>query len=386
MKVVGNSQYQKIANSFLILRLLRGGTSTRVEIARKLGLQPSTVTYSVNRLLESGLVRESNHEALHTDSKPSNQGRKAVQIELNVDYGRVIGLELLADYCWCSILDLRGNVLFSQRLEYLSHTENLPPKKRFELQLERVINKMVNLCNGIPVLGVGIALPGIVEANGQIVRDCWTHELKECDFSQFLKDRFAFPVVFENDANCCVQKYLWNGADERQTNFIYLLAREYPHELVPKGVPPFGIGLGLVFEGKLYRGSHSMAGEFISAFMDMYSQTGQLQSSVENMLVLQLDSALRQKMLKELLYNLRSIVSILDPQTVYLGGFFTDYMDEATNILNEDLLKKVIFVNAHSDASEGAAENLLNLLFRIPQVGETENESTYNQYLLFNHM
>ncbi len=104
MKVVGNSQYQKIANAFLILRLLRGGHSSRAAIARRLGLQPSTVTYSVTRLLDNGLVRECK-EGLDHQQVTSTQGRKAVEIELNLDFGRVIGLELLADYCWSSILD-----------------------------------------------------------------------------------------------------------------------------------------------------------------------------------------------------------------------------------------------------------------------------------------
>ena len=77
-KVVGNSQYQKVANALLILRLLRKGANTRVAIARELGLQPSTVTYSVNRLLEVGLVQES---STSVQNGSASLGRKAVSIE-----------------------------------------------------------------------------------------------------------------------------------------------------------------------------------------------------------------------------------------------------------------------------------------------------------------
>lgn len=385
MKVVGNSQYQKIANAFLILRLLRGGHSSRAAIARRLGLQPSTVTYSVTRLLDNGLVRECK-EGLDHQQVTSTQGRKAVEIELNLDFGRVIGLELLADYCWSSILDPQGNVLFSQRLEYPVIEKNLSRKEWFEHQLTFMIDKMVEKCGGIRVLGVGVALPGIVESNGHIVRECWTHELKECDFSKLSQDTFPFPVVFENDANACVQKYLWDGAEEKQDNFIYLLAREYPQEIVPPDVPPFGIGFGLVFDGQLYRGAHSMAGEFKSAFMQMNSLQGQLKSSVQDFRLLQHDTATRHDILEELLLNLRLVVSILDPTTVYLGGFLADYEQEVRNMLNSELIERIVFVNAHSDASEGAAENVLSLLFRIPQVGETGNEIMYNKYLLMQNI
>ena len=43
---VGNSQYQKIANTCLILNLLRKGARSRIEIADTLGRQASTVTYA----------------------------------------------------------------------------------------------------------------------------------------------------------------------------------------------------------------------------------------------------------------------------------------------------------------------------------------------------
>jgi len=55
-------------------------------------------------------------------------------------------------------------------------------------------------------------------------------------------------------------------------------------------------------------------------------------------------------------------------------------------MLNSELIERIVFVNAHSDASEGAAENVLSLLFRIPQVGETGNEIMYNKYLLMQNI
>jgi hypothetical protein len=61
---------------------------------------------------------------------------------------------------------------------------------------------------------------------------------------------------------------------------------------------------------------------------------------------------------------------VLDPHIIYLGGFISDYFDEVVTLLPEELVQKVVFANAHNDASEGAAVNLLSLLYRIPQVGD----------------
>jgi len=366
-KVVGNSQYQKLANALLVLRLLRKGSTTRVAIARELGLQPSTVTYNINRLIETGLVRESLQEP-ETGKNPT-LGRKAVMLELNCDIFRVIGLELLADCGWASVLDAKGAVLYSQKVEYPS-LEGFEPRERFERLVKDVVERISSFCDGLPILGVGIALPGIVECNAQAVRDCWTHALKGQDFSDFFQKSFSFPIIMENDANCCVQRYLFEGAEERRDNFLYLLARRYPRNHVPEGVSPFGIGLGLVFGGTLYRGSDSRAGEFISAMMKSSEQGRQLATALED---LEEDGQMRRTLLAELAANIRSIASVLDPQRIYLGGFLTDYFSEVQTLLSDDVRDKVVYANAHNDASEGAAVNVLSLFYRIPQVGDTSS-------------
>ncbi|MGE4454311.1 MAG: ROK family protein [Sphaerochaeta sp.] len=374
-KVVGNSQYQKLANALLILQLLRKGPNTRVSIARELGLQPSTVTYNINRLLEAGLVRQATaRELLQKDKEaPIALGRRAIALELNCDFGRVIGLELLADSGWASILDPSGTVLYSQSVDYPAPSGKTA-QERFEHLIETVVAQMVEKCAGYKVLGVGIALPGIVEPNGQVIRDCWTHALKGTDLSRYFKMNYDFPVILENDANCCVQRYLFEGAAERRDNFMYLLARSYPMSHVPTGVSPFGIGLGLVFDGNLYRGSDSRAGEFMSALMPVKQTGTQLSVSIQDAHDIATDAHIRLSVLRELVANIRSLASVLDPHGIYLGGFISDYFDEVVTLLSDELSQKVIFTNGHTDASEGAAVNLLSLLYRIPQVGD---ESPY---------
>lgn len=364
-KIVGNSQYQKIANALLIIQLLRKGPNTRVAIAQELGLQPSTVTYSINRLIETGLVRESTEPI----AQSVGLGRKAVSVEINTDYGRIIGLELLADSGWASIIDPTGRVLYSQPIEY-PHIEETDPRSRFESLVTQVIAKTEGFCQDLPILGVGIALPGIVESNNSSVQDCWTHALKQCNFAPFIARSFPYPVMLENDANCCAQRYLYTDR-MRQDTFMYLLSRQYPSTHLPKGVSPFGIGIGLVFNSLLYRGSSSRSGEFISTFVPVHETGHQLSITLDTIETLQEDQAIRQKVLQELVSNIRSIDAILDMRAIYLGGFIADYHDEVSRMFPPDLLTKIIFANGHTDASEGAAINVLSTLFRIPQVGDT---------------
>ncbi len=364
-KIVGNNQYQKIANALLIIQLLRKGPNTRAAIARELGLQPSTVTYSINRLIEAGLVRQSNAPI----KEAASLGRKAVSLEINTDYGRIIGLELLADSGWASIIDLTGQVLYSAAIEY-PLIEESDPQRRFEALVAQVIAGVELFCRQVPILGVGIALPGIVESNNANVRDCWTHELKRCDLAPFITGTFPYPVILENDANCCAQRYLFAEEKHRET-FMYLLARQYPSTHLPKGVSPFGIGIGLVFDSLLYRGSSSRSGEFISTFVPVHETGHQLSVMLDTVETLQEDRAIRSNVLEELVANIRSIDAVLDMATIYLGGFIADYRDEVCPMFPPELLEKILFAEAHTDASVGAAVNVLSTLLSIPQVGDT---------------
>lgn len=364
-KIVGNNQYQKIANALLIIQLLRKGANTRAAIARELGLQPSTVTYSINRLIEAGLVRQSDEPIRESAAL----GRKAVSLEINTDYGRIIGLELLADSGWASIIDPNGRVLYSKPIEY-PRIEETDPHRRFEALITAVIGDVEVFCHDLPILGVGIALPGIVESNNSSVQDCWTHALKRCNLAPFITRTFPYPVILENDANCCAQRYLSTDQGSEDT-FMYLLARQYPSTHLPKGVSPFGIGIGLVFDSLLYRGSSSRAGEFISTFVPVHETGHQLSITLDTVETLQEDRAIRHSVLQELVSNIRSIDAVLDMRTIYLGGFIAEYHDEVSQMFPPDLLAKIIFADAHTDASVGAAANVLSTLFRIPQVGDT---------------
>ncbi len=367
-KVIGNSQYQKIANALLILRLLRQGSNTRVALSRTLGLQPSTVTYIVNRLLEAGLILETQKNERSETKKAQSSGRKAVCLELNTGFGRIIGLELLADSGWGTILDPKGNILHSQRIEYPEIT-SADPRKRFQHIVASSVEQMNNLCDGIDILGIGIALPGIVTSHNHTVRECWTHALRDCDFSRFFKQTFDCPVFLENDANCCVQRYLFEHDEEQNDNLMYLLARTYPAHHVPEGVSPFGIGFGMVFNGQLYRGSSSRAGEFRSAMLEHGNEERQLAFELKSMDDFHSSKGIREEIFKEILANMETISSVVDPATIYLGGFLLDYEDEVHDLLWPIAEEKIIFANAHTDASEGAAMNVLAHMFSIPQIG-----------------
>ncbi|MDY4610265.1 MAG: ROK family transcriptional regulator [Sphaerochaetaceae bacterium] len=415
MKVVGNSQYQKMANGLLILNLLRRKAYSRIEIAQILGLQPSTVTYSVNRLIENGTVRElagsdstggngntgTNGGAggkynigANGSANGNGVGRKRNLVGLNVDFGRVVGIELMSGLYHISICNIAGVIVYQAALSYRIATKNNDPVRMFESLVKEVVEQAKELCGSLPVLGVCVAVPGIVLSGNTCIEECWTHGLKHADFSDFLS-KFEFPVFFENDANCCAEKYLWVEGYEKDS-FMYLLGRKHAPMVVPEGIPIIGLGLGLVMDGKLYRGSASRSGEYRASTLMGSDALGQVAMSAQELLNLDADSSIARKLIIEVFSDIFCSISIFDPRVLFIGGFFatSPFREIVFDVLENELHDRwmrfnwkggvVIVKDAQFDPCEGAADTLLDWLYQVPQVGEAEMDRRRLNGLLAN--
>ncbi|MFA6217366.1 MAG: ROK family protein [Candidatus Omnitrophota bacterium] len=99
------------------------------------------------------------------------------------------------------------------------------------------------------VIGLGLGLPGPIDADKGIVHffpniPGW----KEVHLSAILKKRLGIRVVIDNDANLMALAEYRTGAAVGCKNVVCLTLGT-------------GVGGGLIFEGKLYRGSTYAAGE-----------------------------------------------------------------------------------------------------------------------------
>ena len=104
-----------------------------------------------------------------------------------------------------------------------------------------------------PLLGIGIASPGIVDADGVVVTAAhlgW----KDVPLAAELGAEFALPVAVVNDANAAALAELMFG-EGTATNLICVRVDE-------------GVGAGLVLDGRLYAGSSYAAGEIGHVVVD----------------------------------------------------------------------------------------------------------------------
>ncbi|MDA3957962.1 ROK family transcriptional regulator [Oceanispirochaeta sp.] len=386
MKIVGNSLFQKAANSALILNYLRIHRScSRHQMAEELGLQPSTVSYIVNRLIKAGLVEE----FVDAVVQKIGLGRRPISIRIISNFGYVIGLDLQVDYYCAVICDVSGHILSSQRIEY-----NFGKHDFQALLIQTVIDVRKQLNPEIPILGMGLAIPGIVNRYNSYVKDCWTHNLKDIDLSSFLDTSFSFPVVMENDANCCAQNILWNNPESKDDSFIYLLSRFHKRKMLPENLPSIGIGIGMVLNGQLYTGVSHEAGEYQSILFSKERQLKwQLSLSGEEMDRALYDPEIQREIIRELMGNMTFLLQILNPRALFIGGDLSDNGDMVQEILLHDYKEKWMSLESKGcqlkvveegtyDPARGAAACMLSELYAIPQVGTShKNKQKWNTLL-----
>ena len=384
MKIVGNSQFQRAANASLILNTLRERReASRIELSATLGLRPSTVTYIVNRLMSAGLVREKVGKMPVTKS-----GRPPVLLEINKDFGRVVGLDLQADYYNAVVTDTTGTILRSLHKEYESRGPS------FEELFQSVCDEILQDEGESPILGVGLAVPGVVDHERSIIKDCWTHNLKNRDFTAFFEAGFEYPIVIENDANCCAWKSLWDRGELEKDTFLYLLPRFHRKEILPPGYPSIGVGLGLVFNGAVYHGYSHRAGEFRSVFLGGGDAT-QISLTQEEMERISDDSDILRRLAVELLKNMFALIHILNPRSLFIGGNLAGQGPMIQEVLNDELKEEWrqieqtgcslrVLEDAEMDVAKGAAYSMLTELYSIPQLGESDENQRKWRNLLSN--
>jgi glucokinase-like ROK family protein len=232
------------ANIALVLRLIRQhGPLARVAIARRTGLSRTTVSSIVDGLLAEGVVREG-----ETLSAAPSGGRRPTLVHFNESAGIILGVDFGRTHFTLLATDLHAHII--ARKSGPCDTDLGP-----DVLLQQLISEIRQLVNEHHldwdrVVGVGMGIPGPVDATlNMLVKPPRMAGWDMVDVTGILRMALGVPVLLNNDANLGALAEGRYGEAVGASNYIY----------VKVGT---GIGCGLVIDGKIYRGSSGVAGEF----------------------------------------------------------------------------------------------------------------------------
>jgi len=140
--------------------------------------------------------------------------------------------------------------------ELLASTRGATPKGGNDVILESVGNLVAGLIQDFPepIDGIGVGIPGNVDREAGVALSAGNLDFHHMPVKTYLQSRFGIETYLENDANAAVLAEKWFGWGRGIRNFICLVIGT-------------GIGGGFVLNGDLYLGK-GFAGEIGHMIVD----------------------------------------------------------------------------------------------------------------------
>ena len=215
---------------------------SRADLARRSGMQRSTVSAIVGQLIEEGWLTEG---AVGTSAR----GRRPRFLHLNVERAGIVAVDLRPETTSMGLAGIDAR--------FLMQTTWPTPRKpsAFAEAVARTVDSFKKAHREIVYEGVGVSVPGRVDESGRLV---FAPNLGwgEVDLRPLIESATGLPVVMENAASACALAELWFG--RHPENVRHLVAVTVSE----------GIGVGLLLNGQLVRGAGAMAGEFGHVILD----------------------------------------------------------------------------------------------------------------------
>ena len=222
----------------VLAALARQGPLSRAELAERLELSPATITSITRRLLEAGLVEEG-------EPRTSQTGRPSIPLELVPGSAHAIGVQVAHEHVTGVLTRLDATVVDGFR-----HAFD-PSAPGAVDALTALVRSEIDAAarRGLPLLGVGIAVPGVVEPETGTLRMSVRLGWTGMPLAARLRAALGVPVLVDNDISAVTAAERLYGPGADCADFLLVAIGQ-------------GIGLGMVLDGAPYRGAAGAAGEF----------------------------------------------------------------------------------------------------------------------------
>ena len=235
---VATSGTARDINSRIMLNLVRKHQPlSRADLMRRSGLQRSTVSVITEQLISERWLREGAvGRAL--------RGRRPTFLHLNENRAGIFGINIQPGTTDIALANLTGHFLAQESIPTPASSD------KFVRQVSDRIRKLRKENPQMAYEGIGVSLPGRVDLSSQKFVFAPNLGWHEMDLKVQLERATGLSVDLENAANACALSEFWFGKhSEVIRNLIVVTVSE-------------GIGVGMILNGQLVRGTSGLAGEF----------------------------------------------------------------------------------------------------------------------------
>lgn len=227
--------------SALLRDLWYNAPLSKAMLAQRNSLTKATVSSICNDLATLGLIQDSGQDR-------TGLGRPGNLLELNPSARCAIGVEISTNYSAVVLTDFCNQVLWqraaliavgSSQDAILAHTEAL---------IAEAIDQA--RARDIPLLGIGVGVPGIVNPGPASLVSSPALGWKEVPLKQIWEECYSLPVIVENRARAAAMAEGLNGSAREAASFVYVSIGTDVRSSIEAAV---------VTNGSPQRGAHGLA-------------------------------------------------------------------------------------------------------------------------------
>ncbi len=240
-KSIAHSDMRNMNISLILNHVRQHAPLSRSKLAKMTGLNRATVTNIVRELMEQGLIIE-----IGLQDTKATVGHPSINLDINPDGGRIIGAEIGADFVSVILTNLSSKILWRRTQKatrpndldaVLTQTQQLLAEAYAEGKKSKV-----------PILGLGLAVPGIVDiSTGTLLftpYQGWT----EVPLRQLIKSQIDVPIYIGNKAHMAALGESYLNASRDKELILYINAG-------------YSLSGGIVLDGNVLPGAAGLAGE-----------------------------------------------------------------------------------------------------------------------------
>ncbi len=241
-----NNDDVKRHNLARVLRYLHeDGELSRSELVARTGLNRSTVGALVSDLVITGIVEE-------VPGSGGSVGRPSLVVRTRESSAFVIAFDLRVDRIAGAAISIGGRVI--AQVERPKSDGPFAVANATEVLIDCTSELFEHVPNGSAWVGVGIAIPGVIDAEIGLVRKAPNLGWLDVNFEEHVTRELnavfgATPrVILGNDANLGAIAEFVRGAGRNASSVVYLSG-------------DVGVGGGVALEGRVLSGASGYAGE-----------------------------------------------------------------------------------------------------------------------------
>jgi predicted NBD/HSP70 family sugar kinase len=255
-------EFMRAINRFHVMDAIRrSGPISRVEIADRTDLSPTTVSAITAALLDDGLIVPRPVGAV----RDATRGRPRVMLELNPDAAYVVGAKLAPAQITVAVTNFRADVV--KTLSLPIRVDRQPVAVIADLVEDGVRRCVADADLDFSAInGVCVGLPGVVESASGRCRQSPIFRESDVPFGREVSARLGVPVTVDSDVNLVTLAEHWFGHGVGIDDFLVVSVEH-------------NLGLGIMHRGELFRGAGGLSpdlGDFLVHLPDPDSEVRRL--------------------------------------------------------------------------------------------------------------